>query len=154
MNERTVALTRVFEAPRERVFACWTQAEHVQHWFAPKGFTIHSCEADARPGGVFRFCMRAPDGDEYWVRGQYREVAAPSRLVIFCTADDPQGVERLEELIDVTFTEARGKTTVAIKAVAMASKKAGPSDEAAAMLKGMDKGWAQTVDRLGAHLRK
>ena len=149
MNEKTVALTRVFEAPRERVFACWTRAEHLQHWFAPKGFTIHSCETDPKPGGIFRLCMRTPDGTDHWVRGQYVEVDAPSRLLIQCAADDAKGVERLHEVIDVTFTESRGRTTVAINAVAR-----GPSDEAAAMLKGMDKGWAQTVDRLGTHLRK
>ena len=149
MNEHTVALTRVFEAPRSRVFDCWTRAEHVSHWFAPKGFTIHSCETDPRPGGVFKFCMRAPDGDEYWVRGTYREVTTPSHLVIDCAADDPKGVERLQEVIDVTFTESGGKTTVSLNATAR-----GPSDEAAAMLRGMDKGWAQTVDRLGIHLRR
>jgi uncharacterized protein YndB with AHSA1/START domain len=48
MNQHTVALTRVFEAPRERVFACRTHAEHLRHWFGPKGFTIHSCETDPR----------------------------------------------------------------------------------------------------------
>ena len=149
MNQHTVALTRVFDAPRERVFACWTRAEHLSHWFGPKGFTIHSCETDPRPGGIFKFCMRAPDGTDYWVRGRYREVTAPSHLVIDCTADDEKGVERLQEVIDVTFTESRGQTTVAVNAVA-----SGPSDEAAAMLKGMDKGWAQTVDRLGQHLNK
>ena len=79
MREKTVDLTRVFQAPRERVFECWTRAEHLQHWFGPKGFTIHSCETDARPGGVFKLCMRAPDGKDYWVRGEFREVAAPSR---------------------------------------------------------------------------
>jgi len=147
MNEHTVALTRVFDAPRSRVFECWTRAEHLQHWFGPKGFTIHSCETDPRPGGIFKLCIRAPDGKDYWVRGQYREVTAPSHLVIDGAADDEKGVERLQEVIDVTFTESRGRTTVAVNAIAR-----GPSDEAAAMLKGMDKGWAQTVDRLGAHL--
>ena len=147
MNQHTVALTRVFDAPRERVFACWTRAEHLQHWFGPKGFTIHSCQAEARTGGAFKLCMRAPDGREYWVRGEYREVSAPSHLVISTTLDDEKGVERLLELIDVTFTESGGRTTVAVNAVAR-----GPSEEAAAMLKGMDKGWAQTVDRLGQHL--
>jgi len=149
LNEKTVALTRVFEAPRNRVFECWTRAEHLQHWFGPKGFTIHSCETDARPGGVFKLCLRAPDGKDYWVRGEYREVNAPSRLIIHCTADDAKGVGRLQETIEVTFTESRGRTTVAVNATAR-----GPSEEAAAMIKGMDKGWAQTVERLGAHLRK
>lgn len=148
MHEHRVALTRVFDAPRSRVFECWTRAEHLQRWFGPKGFTIHSCEADARPGGVFRLCMRSPDGKDYWVRGEYREVTAPEHLLIFCAADDEKGVERIQEVIDVTFTESRGKTTVAVNAVAR-----GPSDEAAAMLKGMDKCWAQTIERLDQHLR-
>jgi uncharacterized protein YndB with AHSA1/START domain len=149
MNERTVRLTRVFEAPRGRVFECWTRAEHLVHWFGPKGFTIHSCEADPRPGGIFRLCMRAPDGKDYWVRGEYREVAPPERLVIACSADDDKGIERLHELIDVTLTESHGRTTVALTAVAR-----GRSDDAANMLKGMDKGWAQTVERLGTLLRR
>jgi len=149
MNEHTVALTRVFDAPRSRVFDCWTRAEHLSHWFGPKNFTIHSCETDPRPGGVFKLCMRAPDGKDYWVRGQFREMDFPHHLVITCAADDEKGVEQLQEVIDVTFTEADGRTTVSLNARAR-----GPSDEAAAMLRGMDKGWAQTVDRLGAHLRK
>jgi uncharacterized protein YndB with AHSA1/START domain len=147
MNEHTVKLTRVFNAPRERVFECWTRAEHLTHWFGPKGFTIHSCETDARPNGRFRLCLRAPDGQDYWVRGEFREVRAPAHLVISCTAEDAKGVPRLEETIDVTFSEDRGRTTVSLNATAR-----GPSDEAAAMLKGMDKGWAQTIDRLNQHL--
>jgi len=148
LKQQTVALKRVFDAPRGRVFECWTRAEHLQHWFGPRGFTIHSCEADPRPGGIFRLCMRSPDGKDYWVRGEYREVAAPEHLVIVCAADDDKGVERLHETIEVRFSESGGRTTVAVHAIA-----SGPGDEAAAMLKGMDKGWAQTIDRLGSHLR-
>ena len=104
MNESTVNLTRVFDAPRKRVFDCWTQAEHLQHWFGPKGYTIHSAQTDPRPGGVFRLCMRTPDGADHWVRGQFGEVDAPNHLIINCTADDAQGVAALHEVIDVTFT--------------------------------------------------
>jgi uncharacterized protein YndB with AHSA1/START domain len=147
-NQRTVNLTRVFDAPRNRVFDCWTRAEHLSHWFGPKGFTIHSAQTDPRPGGLFKLCMRAPDGADYWVRGEFRELDEPKHLIIACAADDEQGVERLHEVIDVTFTESAGRTTVSLKATA-----SGPSDEAAAMLRGMEKGWAQTVDRLGIHLQ-
>jgi uncharacterized protein YndB with AHSA1/START domain len=149
MNERVVQLTREFNAPRSRVFDCWTRAEHLVHWFGPKGFTIHSCTTDPRAGGVFRLCMRSPDGKDYWVRGEFREVAAPERLVITCTAENERGLAQLQEIIDVTFTEDRGRTRVALKATAH-----GPSEEAAAMLKGMETGWAQTIDRLGTLLRK
>lgn len=146
-HERVVALTRFFDAPRERVFECWTRAEHLAHWFGPKAFTIHSVEADARPGGVFRLCMRSPDGKEYWVRGAYREVVAPERLVLSCTADDENGITRLEEVIDVTFAESGGRTKLSVNATA-----AGASDVAAGMLKGMDQGWAETIDRLGSRV--
>jgi uncharacterized protein YndB with AHSA1/START domain len=149
MTQKTVALTRVFDAPAQRVFDCWTRAEHLQHWFGPKGFTIHSCETDPQPGGVLKLCMRAPDGAEHWVRGRFRELDSPKHLVIDCAATDEKGVERLQEVIHVTFTESGGRTTVTVNAVAR-----GSGDEAAWMLKGMDKGWAQTVDRLGAHLRR
>jgi uncharacterized protein YndB with AHSA1/START domain len=118
MNQRTVDITRIFDAPRERVFAAWTKAEH------------------------------SPDGKDYRVRGNYREVVAPERLVIECTADDDKGIARLEEVITVTFTERAGKTTLTLRATA-----SGPTAEAAAMLEGMQKGWAQTVDRLDAHLK-
>jgi uncharacterized protein YndB with AHSA1/START domain len=147
VNQGIVELTRVFDAPREQVFAAWTRAERLVHWFGPKRFTVHSCEADPRPGGVFRLCMRSPDGKDYWVRGVYREVVAPLRLVIACTAEDDKGIPRLEELISVTFAEQGGKTRLSLNAAA-----SGPSDEAAAMLGGMQKGWAQTVARLDAHL--
>jgi uncharacterized protein YndB with AHSA1/START domain len=148
MNQRTVDIARVFNAPRERVFAAWTKAEHLARWFGPKGFTVPSCEADPRPGGAFCLVMRSPDGKDYWVRGRYREVVAPERLVIECTADDDKGIARLEEVISVTFTERAGKTTLTVHAAA-----SGPTAEAAAMLEGMPKGWAQTVDRLDAHLK-
>ncbi len=147
MSQRTVEITRVFDAPRERVFAAWTKAEHLARWFGPKGFTIHSCEADPRPGGLFRLCMRSPQGQDYRVRGVYREIVAPERLVITCTAEDEKGIPRLEEVIDVTFAEQDGKTKLSLKATA-----SGASAEAAAMLEGMPKGWAQTVDRLSLHL--
>jgi uncharacterized protein YndB with AHSA1/START domain len=105
MNQRTVAITRVLDAPRERVFKAWTQAQDLAHWWGPKGFTVASCEVDPRPGGVFRVCSRSSRGKDYWVRGVYREVVALERLVIACTAEDENGIARLEEVIDVTFVE-------------------------------------------------
>jgi uncharacterized protein YndB with AHSA1/START domain len=147
--EHTVALTRLFDAPREQVFAAWIRSEHLAEWFGPKGFTIHSCEADPRTGGIFRLCMRSPEGKEYWVRGMYREIAAPEHLVIACSADDAGGVTRLEEVIDVTFATSGEQTKLTLKATAT-----GSSAVAAEMLKGMDRGWAETIDRLALRVAR
>ena len=142
-REHTVNAVRLYDAPRERVFAAWTQAEHLAHWFGPRGFTIHSCEADARPGGLFRLCMRSPEGVDYWVRGAYREVLAPERLVVQCYADDAQGIQRLDEIITVHLADEGGRTRLTLHATA-----AGTGREAAAMLRGMEQGWSETLERL------
>ena len=147
-RESIVSLTREFAVPRERVFAAWTDAAQLVRWFGPAGFTLHSCEADPRPGGLFRLCLRSPQGKEYWVRGVYREVAAPERLVITCTAEDEKGIPRLDETISVTFTDEGGRTRLSLRATA-----GGIGPEAEAMLAGMPKGWNQTISRLDDHLK-
>jgi len=142
-NQETVLITRVFDAPRSRVFEAWTRAEHLSRWFAPRGFAITDCESEPRPGGIFRMCMRSPRGEAFWVRGEYREVVPPERLVIACTMDDPHGVARLDELIQVDFEQSGSRTRLHLNSTAR-----GVGAVAAAMLAGMQKGWAQTVDRL------
>jgi len=87
-NPDTIVMTRIIDAPRSRVFEAWTRAEHLGKWYAPKGFTISDCAADPRPGGVFRMRWRAPWGGTFGIRGEYREVLPPVRLVIACTLEE------------------------------------------------------------------
>lgn len=77
-------LTRVFPAPRALVFEAWTQPEHLARWWGRHGMVLTTCEADARDGGRFRFCMRASEGEDFWVAGEYHEVVPPARLVFTC----------------------------------------------------------------------
>ncbi len=146
-RERTVSIIRVFAAPRSRVFEAWTRAEHLAGWFCPNGFTVPECEADPRPSGVFRLCMRSPDGRDYWMRAVFSEVVVPERLVIAGAADDDQGIERIQTVITVTFAAQGGKTKLTLRATA-----SGEGAEAGAMLDGMEQGWTETIGRLAAHL--
>ena len=146
-DEDTVVMTRVLDAPRSRVFEAWTRAEHLGKWYAPKGFVITDCAADPRPGGVFRMRWRAPWGGDYSVDGRYREVVAPERLVITCTLLHQEDASRLEEFIDVRFEESGSRTRLRLESTAR-----GSGAQAARMLAGMEKGWTQTVDRLGVLL--
>jgi len=77
------------------------------------------------------------------VRGIFREVVTPERLVVQCFADDARGIERLDEVITVTFADEGGRTRLKLHAVS-----GGTGAEAAAMLRGMDQGWSETLDRL------
>jgi uncharacterized protein YndB with AHSA1/START domain len=62
--------SRTFDAPRELVWKAWTERERLMQWFGPKGFTISTAKLDFRPGGVFLYSMRTPDGKDMW--GQIR----------------------------------------------------------------------------------
>jgi uncharacterized protein YndB with AHSA1/START domain len=75
--------TRVFDAPRELVFRCMTDADHLTHFWGPKGVRAprDRMEVDARPGGVFETVMvNDSDGSEYPTRAIYDEVRAPELL--------------------------------------------------------------------------
>jgi uncharacterized protein YndB with AHSA1/START domain len=146
-HEDVVRITRVFDAARERVFEAWTDAAQLMRWFAPKGFVVASCEAEAGPGGAFRVCLRSPEGRNYWIRGAYREVEPPARLLLECIAEDHAGQPRLEERIEVTLEGSGRTTTLHLHAAAR-----GLNPEADAMLRAMPQVWAQTIDRLNIHL--
>jgi uncharacterized protein YndB with AHSA1/START domain len=146
-RESEVRITRVFDVPRERVFAAWTEAARLAQWFAPRGFSVTACEAGPHAGSAFSICLRSAEGRDYWVRGTYREVERPARLVIACTAEDEHGKPSLEEVIEVTLTALRGKTTLRLRA----STRPVAAD-AASLLGGLPEMWARTIARLGTHL--
>ena len=71
-EEGVLMITRVFDAPRERVFEAWTDAGHLAHWLGPADFTVPFAEMDSRIGGTYRACIRSPDGVNYWMHGTFR----------------------------------------------------------------------------------
>ncbi len=146
-RERELVITRVFDAPRERVFDAWIDPEQLAQWWGPNGFTNPVCEIDVRPGGALRIDMRAPDGTVYPMTGAFREIARPKRLIFTSAALDRAGKPLFEVLNTVTFAERGGKTTLTVRA--RVSK---ATAEAAPYLEGMDEGWSQSLDRLGAHV--
>ncbi len=145
---KEVTITRVFNASRETVFRAWTDPKQVAQWWGPKGFTNPVCEVDPKPGGALRIVMRAPDGNEYPMKGTFREVIAPSSIVFTSIAVDKNGRHLLEGNTTVTFAEEDGKTRLALH-----SRAVGLVEEAVGMLEGMQAGWTQSIDRLEALIR-
>ena len=81
ISDRELVLTRVIDAPREKVFKAWTDPELLKEWFAPLPYTTPVAEIDLRPGGSNLIVMRGPDGNEMPNRGVYLEVVENERLV-------------------------------------------------------------------------
>jgi uncharacterized protein YndB with AHSA1/START domain len=80
-DDRVLVITRVLDAPRDRVFAAWVDQRQAAQWWGPRGFITVSNEMDVRVGGEWRRCMRSPEGKEHCSRGVYREIVKPERLV-------------------------------------------------------------------------
>src|SRR5262249_17885860 len=139
-TDREVMLTRVFDAPRALVFEAFTKADLLKRWFGPRGFTMPVCEVDFKVGGGFRFILRGPDGHEMGMRGEYREIVAPERMVHMESFDDFPGPPAQ---VTTLFIEQDGKTTMTATILS-------PSKEVrdAVIQSGMEHGAAETYDRL------
>ena len=146
-NMRTLTIVRTFDVPRALVGRAWTSADHLARWWGPRDFTNPVCEIDARPGGAIRIVMRAPDGAEYPMRGEFREVKAPERLVFTNIAVDAHGNDLIDGLTTVTLTDIGGKTEMRLSTRATALMPI-----ALAMIGGMEAGWTQSIDRLESRL--
>jgi uncharacterized protein YndB with AHSA1/START domain len=80
-TDREIHIERVFDAPRDRVFAAFTDPKLIPEWWGPRDTTTVVDQMDVRPGGSWRFVMRNADGSESGFRGTYREVTPPERIV-------------------------------------------------------------------------
>lgn len=136
-----LTITRTFDAPRELVFKAWTEPRHMMQWWGPKGYTTPTCEMDVRAGGALRLCMRPSEGSDIEVRGTFREVVAPERLV-FSAIDNAEVAS--ETVITVTFEDLDGKTRLT-----MHQTFAKPE-----FARGAEQGWNGSFDRLADYLPK
>ena len=74
-------ITRIFDAPRALVWKAWTDPAYVMRWWGPKGFTSPLCRIDLRVGGRFTYCMRAPDGRDFYNGGEFLEIVPLEKIV-------------------------------------------------------------------------
>src|SRR5713226_9041266 len=111
-SDEEIRMTRLFDVPRQIVFAAMTKPEHVKRWWGRlgEGYSVPVCEIDLRPGGAWRFVNRHPKGEVAFY-GQYREITPPSRIVfteIFEQFPDSVSV------VTVDFTDEAGKTRLTV----------------------------------------
>ena len=155
--ERELHITRDFDATREDVFKAWTDPERVKRWWGPKGFTTPFCRIDLRPGGVFHYCMRSPEGRDYWGIGIYREIVEPERIVYTDAFSDAEGrpvppahygmsaSHPAETLVTAIFDDRGGKTRLTLHH---------SIPESSDVFEECRQGWTEMLERLAEGVRR
>jgi len=161
-KESEFVIARTFDAPREAVWAAFTDPEGMKKWWGPKGFTVIASKMDLRPGGTYHYGMRAPDGSTMWGRFVYREIVRPERIVLVNSfSDEAGGVTRhplhmdwpLEMLTTFTFADEGGRTRLTVRWVPLNATEAERRTFDAGH-DSMRQGWTGTLDQLTAYLAK
>ena len=157
-----LVIERTFDAPRDLVWAAWTEREHLLQWWGPKGFEVFSCTQDLRPGGIMHYGLRNDGGMTMWGRWVYREVTPPERLVFVSSfSNEEGGMTRsffsddwpLETLTTVRFAENDGKTTITMYGIPINA----PESEHRLFESyhpSMQGGWGGTFDQLAEYLKR
>jgi uncharacterized protein YndB with AHSA1/START domain len=156
-------ISRVFDAPRDKVWRAWTEAERLKHWWGPKGFVVTHCKVDLRPGGMMHYCLRTPDGNEMWGKFVYREIMKPERLVWINSFSDKDGGTTVhpmspdwprEMLSTALFEEQGGKTRLTVRWVPVDTS---TETERKTFEEGRDSmktGWTGTFEQFAAYLAR
>lgn len=109
-TDREIVVTRLIDAPRELVFAAFTEQKHIESWWAPKEATTH--EMDVKPDGIWRYSQPAHDGSLYPFKVKFIELDKPTRLVYDYGTDAANAPDPVRTT--VTFEEQDEKTKVTL----------------------------------------
>ena len=152
LEERSLTMERVFDAPRELVFRAYTEPEILKHWWGPQGWTLPVCNVDLREGGRWHYCMKGPGGEESWGLATYQEISPPERIVYRDAFSDAEGnvnADLPEMIITVEFIDEGGKTR-------LRSRTLFDTQEAlqSVLDMGVIEGMTETLDRLEDYLAR
>ncbi|MGA2043650.1 MAG: SRPBCC family protein [Roseiarcus sp.] len=145
-GDRDLLLTRLIDAPREKLYRAWTEPDLLRQWFAPLPYTTPVAELDVRPGGASYIVMRGPDGVDLPNRGVYLEVVPYEKLVFtnaYARAWEPSEKPFMTAI--VTFADEGGRTryTALVRHWTLADRQTHET-------MGFHRGWGQAADQLEA----
>jgi uncharacterized protein YndB with AHSA1/START domain len=145
-SDRELVLTRIIDAPREKVFKAWTDPELLKQWFAPLPYTTPKAELDVRPGGSNLIVMRDAAGHDFPNRGVYLEVVENEQLVFtdaYTKAWEPSAKPFMTVIL--TFEDEGGKTNYTARVLHWTA-----ADRETHEKMGFYQGWGQCTDQLEA----
>jgi uncharacterized protein YndB with AHSA1/START domain len=148
-SDRELVLARLMDAPRTKVYRCWTEPDLLTRWFAPLPYTTPVAELDVRPGGSCVVIMRSPEGQEMPNRGVYLDVVPNERIVFtdaFVCAWEPS--EKPFMTATITFADDGGKTRYVARV-----RHWSVADREMHEKMGFHPGWGQCAEQLEALAR-
>jgi uncharacterized protein YndB with AHSA1/START domain len=145
-GKQEIIITRDFDAPRELVFKAYTDPKLVSQWFGPREYTTTVDKMDARPGGLWRFVQRNPNGDEFAFHGVHHDIVAPERIVATFEFEGVPGHVMLQTLT----LQPLGQKTRLVEQLVFQSV----ADRDGMVASGMQRGSDDSLDRMAEILEK
>jgi uncharacterized protein YndB with AHSA1/START domain len=145
-SDRELVLTRLIDAPREKLYRAWTEPELAKQWFAPLPWTTPHAELDVRPGGASLIVMRSPEGKDFPNPGIFLEVVPNEKIVLtdaYVKAWEPSEKPFMTAII--TFEDEGGKTRYTARVLHWSA-----ADREEHEKMGFHQGWGQCADQLAA----
>ena len=106
----SLEIKRLIKAPRDRVYAAWTDPAQLKQWFGPEKVQTRDLIADARVGGKFRWDLTNPEGEKMTCRGEYRELQPGKKIVFTWQWEDDETWENHISVVTVELSDADGGT--------------------------------------------
>jgi uncharacterized protein YndB with AHSA1/START domain len=142
--ELTVELSRIVQAPPQRVFEAMTEPEQVAEWWGPNGFTCPEVRLEVKVGGSYRIAMQPPEGQRFYLTGEYLEVQPPCRLAYTFRWEPPDPDDR-ENLARLALQGRDGETEVTVSHGPFVTEARRELHEA---------GWEDTLARLATYVAR
>ena len=106
----SLEIKRLIRAPRDRVYAAWTDPAQLKRWFGPEKVQTRELIADARVGGKFRWDLINSEGEEMTCRGEYRELQPNKKIVFSWQWEDDEDWENHISIVTVELSDREGGT--------------------------------------------
>jgi uncharacterized protein YndB with AHSA1/START domain len=109
-DKPALEIKRFIKAPRDRVYAAWTDPAQMKQWFGPENCQTHDLIADPRVGGEFRWDLTNSEGEKMTVRGEYRELQPGKKIVFTWQWDDDEVWKNHTSVVTVELCDRDGGT--------------------------------------------
>ena len=135
----SLEIKRIIKAPRDRVYAAWTDPVQLKQWFGPEKVRTHDLIAEPRAGGKFRWDLSNPEGEKMRCLGEYRELEPDKKIVFTWQWDDDETWENHTSVVTVELADCEGGTELRLRHELL------PNEQSC---EGHTEGWNSALDKL------